>query len=1048
MSLSIRQWLAEHNIEISQLQTPGAQTAGVAFRIFQDMEVKSLTPFDISPFAELLELPLGILWENIDSVCQVSVELLRVWSRKKPLKRNEGTWLAFQISYLRALQKVLEQELILQRPWLARASVPIVAVTDENKSGSLVDPQLQALLKTLRPGRLSDTQAEQALSTMGESLLVGQMNNLAIAWFVSNGLEEIAAKPIVQRLVNSLPGYLLATIAENALPLAQLQRFVRLGNLATNSIDQVLTDDETISLEAESEFAALSANPATPNLIDLEKENYRANLLQNLSEPVLGELFSLKDIYVPLKAVVVEQEKSKLLGWEKNSSLPPSPSSPPVDLMEWAIAQLSDVETVVIIEGEPGSGKSSFCQMLATKVAQEMYPSWMPVLVRLREATLGKTLNETLDSVLKAAHFTSADGWFSAIHHPCLLIFDGLDELPRSPSVERQFAAFLDRVRRFQMQYANASGRPRHKILIAGRSDLIKSLAGSLPFSFRRIAIQPFEQDELKQWFKLWSKLQPKNTAQSYFNFLKQAGVFRQLPEVKDFAALVHQPLTLMLLGILYRGGRLDERVFLLRGWQVKFEIYDRFCRWLLGESPDGMSSSNTGSMMVREGMTNVYRTPEAIANLLHGRTPAQLRRQMETVAIALLQTGRYCCTLPLAEEKAEIEVSFTSILPTYYFRDLNSRSNTERRLEFSHPSLGEYLCAEGLARELKALTRRVTDAYGEAIFAIDSPARVAQHIYNLLGYGILSPELEELTIERLRREQARDRSSFSFAVLAERLYSFYRAYACGRWMDEGLPQTARSYLQSMGNSTNVLQVDAAVGLNVFLLLCACHREMPVAFSPCGNADIPEDFNPDRLLSLIGRTAVLSPNAFFERSRNSLMLLNLTKACLHRVMLAGANFWKSNLFGAELVGANLAGANLQEANLSWTNLTDANLSDSNLSAAKLDGANLTGANLLGVNLQLASFTNACLFEAKMDEVTRDLAAKSGALFSLQQYRACQQALASLETGRNAVPLISTSRINQAQEPDSTLVLIERSEGEISHQDTRAVDSNNDETMFL
>lgn len=1070
MSFSIRYWLTEHNIELSQLQTPEAQTAGIAFRMVQDMEVKSLTPFDISPLTELLEQPLTIVWQQIEPISQLSVQLLRNWSRKRALKRNEGTWLAFQIAYIQAFEKILEQENILKRPWLDRASVPITAMGDNTRLSTLSDPQLQALIKTLRPGRLTDTQAEQALSIIGESFLVQQMNNLAIAWFISNGLEEIPAKLVAQRLIYSLPGHLLTVIAENPLPLAQLQRFVRLGNLTNNLESEILTDSEGLEiLDQDHTFSLIpAATPVVPNPIDIHRENYRASLLKIQSEPVLGELFALKDIFVTPKATPVETEIENKLRYttEGNSFNPPTNTGSAVDLMEWAMNQLSKLDSVAIIEGESGSGKTSFCQIWAAKIAQEIYPSWMPIVIRLRDATLGRSLTQTLDSAFPLAKFTCADGWLSPQNPPCLLILDGLDELPASPVAERQFSAFFDQVKDFQRQFSGASGRSRHKIVITCRSAILRNLAHSLPVSFERMAITQLDQEQLKEWFKRWSKLQSKSLAQSFFSFLKQSGVFQFRLEVKSFAKLVHQPLKLLIIGILYRSGRIDESLLPIgRLSQLRFEIYDRLCRWLLGETPDGMSP---GDQVIKAGdsLASSCRSPEAIANLLQGRTAEELRQLMQTGALTLLQSGRFFCpvvqeleskTSENIEEKNALIFSDyllpNNLLPPFYFHffdsPFSSNPSSESKgmyVEFSHPKLGEYLCAEAIAQQLKVITQKVTDAYGEAIFTLNSPVSVAQHLYNLLGFGIISPEVEELIGERLRREEARNPESFSFQILTERLYNFYRSYSRGRWLDEGITHHARSHFQSLGNPLNVLQIDAAVGLNVFLLLSTCQREGQIPFWPCGDPAIPEEFDPDQLLTLIGRTALLSPIAFWERSRHSLMLLNLAGACLQNAILSEANFWRTNFFAAELVGADLSKSNLQEANLSWANLSGTNLSGANLSAANLTGANLTGANLTGANLQLANLTNACLFEAKIDRETQDLAEKSGALFSIEQYRACQLALANLDAGtrRNITPNPTMSF--EAVQPDSTLLVIDDSGDRTLI--AQEADLDNDETMYL
>jgi arsenate reductase-like glutaredoxin family protein len=1045
MSLSIRQWLAEHNIQFDQLTTAGAKTTGVAFRLIQDMQVKSLTTFDICPFAEILELPWGVAWPQMQPTVQLSVEMLRLLNRKKPLKRNEGTWLAFQIAYLRALDKILEQESILRRPWLDRGSILAVSPAEPGRQ-VLSDPPLQALLKTVSPGRLSDTQAEQALSQIGESFLVQQMNNVAIAWFTANGAEDIEARTIVQRLVYGLPGYLLEAIAENALPLAQLQKFVRLGNL-TNFREAVTriapvnpSDPENLDINVETELAQLAVPLSAPVPIDFDRENYRATLLKNLCNPVLEELFALKDLYIPLKGKEISHE-------ETNSDESEKQPDSTVDLMEWATKQLADVETVAAIEAPPGCGKTSFCQIWAAKVAQELYPSWIPVLIRLRDATLGHTLEQTLDTAFPEGRFTSADGWLSPLHPPCLLILDGLDELPKSPQAERHLSTFLQQVKQFLSQSPHSPGRPRHKIVLTCRSGhLVGPYSNqplqprTLPPQFRRIAIQPLEQEQLKHWFKQWSKLQSKSIAQAFFNFLKLSGVFHFRSDVKEIATLVHQPLMLLLLGLLYRDRRIDESILPLPGPQVRFEIHDRLCRWLLGEPPDGMSNSQKMPVPMRDGLAHACRSPEAIANLLEGRSPQELRQQMQAAALTLLQSGQLSITTTAHH-------AHPPTLPAFYFRQLTSPNSIQNpgikiqnRIEFSHPRLGDYLIGDAIAFQLKALTQPIQDIYGEDTFDLDSPVEVAQHLYNLLSFGILSQEVEELVIERLRREEARDRISFSFEVLFERLYRFYRSYCRGRWLDGGMAHGVREKTPA-SNPLNTLQIDAAVGFNVFLLLCACQREALVPFWPCGDPAITEEYNPDQLLTLIGRTAVLSPIAFWQRSKPSFTQLNLARACLHSALLAGANFWKTNLFAAELVGANLAGANLQEANLSWANLTGANLTAANLTAAKLEGANLTGANLRGATLQLANLTNACLENAQLDDATKDFAEKNGALFSLKQYQACQKALNNLDLPRN-------TRVDDADDDsDSTLLLIERAQGSIVPP-TQSEEEMSAETVFL
>ncbi|MCX7595210.1 MAG: pentapeptide repeat-containing protein [Fischerella sp.] len=986
MNLSIRHWLREYYLEIPEFT--GLSTgwlAGIAFRIVQDMKVKSLIPFDICTLAEVLELPLGTVWQEITVIAQLTTSLVRALDQNKPLKRNEGTWLAFQIAYLQGLQQVLDWEYNLQRPWLHQAMLGD-ALTRRHEDAKtqkhggfftnpvrlLQDTQLQGLLKTLRPGKLTDTQAEQALSLVADSLLVQQMNNATVAWFIANGVEEAEAKLITQRLENSLSGHLLAVIAENAPPLAQLQKFVGLGNSLLFS-----------SADIDRELQTPAVDFRVGDKIDLYRERYRASLLQKQSEPLLMESFSFKDIYVPPQGLPVNESNSQSEQKTANS----------VDLMTWVRQQLADLKTITAIESEPGYGKTSFCQMWAATVAKELYPTWIPILIRLRDVKYGKSLAETLNSAFTGHCQINLADWLQQDYPRCLLLLDGLDELPPSHQGNRAKIIFMQQLLSLQSQ-------SRHKIVLTSQSKALQEINEELPLPLRRIIIQPWDREEWRQWFQQWAKVQSLPIAQNFFTFLKQSGLFSATSKLSLLSDLVRQPLMLYLLGVLHRDGLLDDELLpLAANAQVKnnaallWEIHNRLNRWLLGYPQVG----GIKTMLLRSGSTHIHRTPDAIAHLLQGRHPQDVLAQMQVIALKILHSQRHQIDLP--------EEANNSTLPAFYFRSERGKISPHHRIEFSHPKLGKFLCAQAIVAQLKLLTQQQESVYGEMTFLVESPSNVAQHLYNLLGFGILSREIQELVIEGLEREPKQE---FSFEMLCDRLLPFWYAYCRGRWLDEGIAHQALTHFQALQNPVNVEQVNAAVGLNVFLLLCACHQKTKFPFWPCGNPDNLAQFQPEALMTLIARTAVLDKAAFATHLHStSLVSLNLSAAYLPQVMLAGANLEQVDLSNTQLIGSNLARVNLQQANLA--------------------GANLTGANLAGVNLQSANLTNACFFEAILSDINREIAAANGAVFSLQEFQAIKNLLSESSHINIFIPYSSESTAAWLDNT-SGVTLVESAEG--------------------
>ncbi|MEM7712813.1 MAG: pentapeptide repeat-containing protein [Cyanobacteria bacterium P01_A01_bin.68] len=990
MNLSIRHWLVENYIEISHIKgCSQGQMTGVSLRIIQDMEVKSPLPFDICTLAEVWEVPLGSAFYEVGIFARLTKSILGLLGRNKPFNRNEATWLAFQAAYLQALEEVLIEEQCLSRVWLERELLPLgqQGINQHGDKGVFFanvsekpfgDEHLQALIKNLREEKLTDSQAEEALLNVEYSSFVEQISQTAVAWLVANRVLEVEAELIIQRLNNKLLGHLIMVVSENATTLAQLQKFFELGNyVELNS---------TISRHKSDDY------------LNISKENYRASLITKLGEPLLMESFSLKDIYVPLTGV------------------PLTGNHEPVDLMKWVVSQLDDLETITVIESESGYGKTSFCQILAARIAQKLYPEWIPVNICLSDISRGDNLQETLQSAFFDNSEVDLYSWLADSKTKCLLILDGLNELPNCADNKMSVAIFIQQIIDFQSQFS-------HKIILTSQSVALEDIFSKAPSKLQRINIQPWEQHDWKQWFANWSKVQSMKVAQKFFKFLKKNKAFSKKSHFL-LADLVRQPLMLYLLAILHRDELLDDEILasatnpqITNTAVVLWKIYERLNQWLFGYPVRSISQK----LLASSASGHIHRTPEAINLLTKNHHPKKLIEEIQAVALQFLHSGKKSINLKSINSKADFNQ-----LPVFYFKNnfpgnipeniqinssntvasrkyfsfsreqdapttkINSAYSSTSKTKFSNSKFGEYICAASIINKLKALTKSSHNTYGEIIFSIDSPCCVAEHIYNLFGYGILTREIEELAIEGLRQEQKHE---FSFELLCSRLLPFWYAYCGGRWLDEGIAHKAWSYFRKLDNPINVEQVNAAVGINIFLLLSACYRETKSTFSPCGNPSSLIESHPQALTRLIAKTAVFHPDITRQRiNEKSLTFLNLVKADLTEGMLSGVNFANTDLANVQLKDACLCGANLADVNLTGADLTGANLANANLTNAKLTGANLTGANLLGVNLDLVNLSNACLFQAIIAESQKETAVANGAVFSLDKFEELKRLL--------------------------------------------------------
>ncbi|BAY45681.1 pentapeptide repeat-containing protein [Scytonema sp. HK-05] len=170
-------------------------------------------------------------------------------------------------------------------------------------------------------------------------------------------------------------------------------------------------------------------------------------------------------------------------------------------------------------------------------------------------------------------------------------------------------AIFLHQLLKFQ-------SLSQHKIFLTSRSTALQNIAQELPQQLKRIAIEPWDKQELKQWFQQWAKVQSLPISQNFFIFLKQAGVFSAKSKLPEISALVRQPFMLYLLSVLHRDELLHKEILQFtarnqhtRNASLLWEIYHRLSRWLLGYAQTG----SIKTMLMRWGVAHIHRTQEAM---------------------------------------------------------------------------------------------------------------------------------------------------------------------------------------------------------------------------------------------------------------------------------------------------------------------------------------------------------------------------------------------------------------------------------------------------
>ena len=369
-------------------------------------------------------------------------------------------------------------------------------------------------------------------------------------------------------------------------------------------------------------------------------------------------------------------------------------------------------DDLVIMCGGPGSGKSSFCRMLASELAQD--PMIHPVFLKLRRC------NEGLDICSFVADNLRNFGLIREIadlHEVpnLVLILDGFDEL---------VMASRQRLRLFfnHLQDDSRTGPFRNaKVIVSGRDTLFPNGQG-LPWGSHIITLLPFDKRRVKAWGDKWRK---RNKTHAIF----EPDIFYEEDEAEAKNSALHHlvtwPLTLHLVAQVHSAGYLDTTEETKKNMEKAY-LY----RSILAETAKRQEEkrSDTGrldSLGIREFL-------------------GSLAWEMYTKSIDSLDMPDAVKIIekffPHASQEDLQDLSDTNVLNAPEIQ-----KKEETGFEFVHKSFSEYLVAERLAAILEDVCYKVPDRTTKVSVWHMSSDDVTQKLTSILGLRLIPAEVQEM---------------------------------------------------------------------------------------------------------------------------------------------------------------------------------------------------------------------------------------------------------------------------------------------------------------
>ncbi|TAF08968.1 MAG: NACHT domain-containing protein [Nostocales cyanobacterium] len=855
-----------------------------------------------SSLLDVLCLPLAAIIEKELSFVSLGVNLLQLYAdiNQECPTLEDCVFIVSQTAYLQSIKEILS--LYPSINW------------DANLDNI---EEISQKLQNIQSIELDYETAKNTIYCFHESELAAAFNQILLARLVAPNITKFLVNLLTRRIAANTHRYIIHT-------------WMKVGENIQNLIDNTCKEWQQQQPIIQGIDEYLKAYIATQPLTDFFDQSY-----------------FWKDIYIPLKAQPIDKKVNSL------------------DLETWAKGVLLNhqkSEQVMLIQGEPGRGKSVFCAMFADWVRQHLHPLWTPILIRLKDIDPStSSLEDTLILELKLSLMSNNDNLLHNQNTKFLFILDGFDDL------NIDLEAFIQEVAKFQQKCKNQP-EMGHRILITGRKDALQYIQ-NLPHNLERVEILEMDRQLQEKWLKKWELLPVNHNRKTD---LEQFLLNKKCPSVIN--KLAFEPLFLHFLALIYR----DEALVVEKLEQAnkrtgKVVIFQAFVNWLITKIQLDSDKSN-------------------VDHQKNENYQSDLKNILTKTAGIIVQSGGIFGSISMITSRLPAQqIDIQATLNKLCFLPAKKQAD---KIEFFHQNLREFIFAETLTKYLQEWSRFNND---------DEIQQMNRQIYDLLGFGKITPGIIEYVIGLLTQIP-----DLYWINLFKVLDDFYKNWCQGKFIDtaaETLAQAKLRQLQNDGQNCQMenlgqRQVDIYAGLNIMILLLELQRYAQehdvlkeyIIFYPSGQTE-GDNLRAD-LLRMINYCNCLEGESFkgivgqflsaahlrgtylfqADLSGADLSQADLSRAELSRTYLLQTNLSNAYLIAAKLIqadlrNANLSGANLIRTDLRGADLSNANLQDTDLSRVDLSGANLKGANLSGAYLIGANFSDELFGDIRWDKNT-------------------------------------------------------------------------------